>query len=53
MKKLMFIFGIVFAVLTVAGIVFIVYKEGNVSAGYAVVPMLFALVCFTFYRRKK
>ena len=41
MKKLTLIFGIFFSILTFIGAAYVLYNEGGVSAGYAVVPMMY------------
>jgi hypothetical protein len=53
MKKLTFIFGIFFSILTFIGAAYVLYNEGGVSAGYAVVPMMFALACTALYRQRR
>ncbi len=52
MKKLALVMSIIFTVLTFAGAGYVIYNGGNVNAGYAVVPMIFALVSIVFYRKK-
>lgn len=39
-------------VLTITGIVYILYNKGNVNAGYAVIPMVFTIISLTLYRQK-
>lgn len=53
MKRFAQILSIIFVILTFVGAGYIWYHHGTVSAGYAVVPMLFALVSILFYRQKK
>ncbi len=53
MKKAALILSIIFIILTFAGAGYVLYHGGNVNAGFAVVPMAFALVCTAFYRNKK
>ncbi len=53
MKKLTLIFGIFFSILTFIGAAYVLYNEGGVSAGYAGVPMMFALACTALYRQKR
>ncbi len=50
MRKLVFVFWILFTVLTVAGALYVVRKGGAVSAGFAVVPMIFSLFFGSVYR---
>ena len=53
MKKAALILGIIFLVLTfvVGGYVHI--NHGEVNAGYAVVPGIWTMICFGFYRSGK
>ena len=51
MKKLLLILSIIFCVLTFAGAVLVLTPRGEYNAGYAVIPMVIALACFTGYRR--
>jgi len=53
MKKVALALSIIFIILTFVGAGYIIYNGGKVNAGYAVVPMVFALVSITFYRNKK
>lgn len=50
MRKLVFVFWVLFTVLTVAGAMYVVRKGGAVSAGFAGVPMIFSLVFGSIYR---
>lgn len=52
MKKVFLILTAVFIILTFTGAGYVLHSRGSANAGYAVVPMLFALVFMTFYRRK-
>lgn len=52
MKKFALVMSIIFTVLTLVGAGYVLYNGGRVNAGYAVVPMIFALVSIVFYRRK-
>ena len=49
-KMFLLVASIVFAVLTFAGIGFVLF--GQYNAGIAIVPMVFAISCITTYRRK-
>ena len=51
MKKIMFALSVVFVILTIAGAGYVLYNRGSVNAGYAVVPMVAALVCIAFCRK--
>lgn len=53
MKKLAFIASIVFIVFTFIGAGYVLFNRGEVNAGYAVVPMVLALVGMSFYRHIK
>ncbi len=53
MKTVMLVLSVIFAVLTFVGAGYILYNAGSVNAGYAVVPMVLALACTTFYRQTK
>lgn len=53
MKKLAFALSIIFIVLTFVGAGYVLYNSGKVNAGYACVPMVFALASIAFYRHKK
>ena len=53
MKKAALTLSIIFTILTFVGARYVLYNGGKANAGYAVVPMIFALVSTTFYRSKK
>lgn len=53
MKKIMFTLSVLFVVLTFVGAGYVLYNAGSVNAGYAVIPMVLALVCIAFYRKSK
>lgn len=53
MKKASLILGIIFLVLTFAGSGYVLMNHGQINAGYAVVPALWTIICFGFYRSKK
>ena len=50
MKKAALILGIIFLVLTFVGGGYVLINHGQVNAGYAVVPGIWAMTCFGFYR---
>jgi hypothetical protein len=52
MKKVAFVFCVLFVILTFVGAGYVICNSGEVSPGYAVVPMV-ALICASFYRKKK
>ena len=53
MKKMWFILSVLFIVLTFAGAGYVLFNVGKVNAGYACVPMVFALIFLSFYRKHK
>ena len=53
MKKAALILSIIFIILTFVGAGYVLYNGGKINAGYAIIPMVFALVCITFYRNRK
>lgn len=55
MKKLTLylILDIVFSILTFCGAGYVLYNRGQVSAGYAVVPLAIALISSALYRKEK
>lgn len=50
MKKIALILGIIFLLLTFAGSSYIVINHGQANAGYAVIPALWTMICFGYYR---
>ena len=53
MKKAALILSIIFIILTFVGAGYVLYNGGKANAGYAIVPMVFALACIAFYRNRK
>ena len=53
MKKAALILGILFLILTFAGGAYVLANHGQVNAGYAVIPAIWCMICFGFYRGKK
>ena len=53
MKKAALISGIIFLVLTFTGGGYVLTNHGQVNAGYAVVPGIWAVICFGYYRSRK
>ncbi len=53
MKKAALILGIIFLILTLIGAAYVIMGRGQVNAGYAVIPSLWCMICFGFYRRRK
>lgn len=52
-KKLALILSVVFIILTFIGAGYVLLNGGKVNAGYSCVPMLFALISISFYRKYK
>ena len=52
MKKTALILGIIFLVLTFIGGGYVFMNHGKVNAGYAVVPRIWTMICFAYYRNK-
>ena len=52
-KKLALILNVIFIALTFIGAGYILLNGGKVNAGYACVPMFFALISMSFYRKYK
>ena len=48
-KKILLILSNIFLVLTLCGVVFVLFSE-TASAGFAVIPMLFYMICSGAYR---
>ena len=53
MKKVALILGIIFLVLTFVGGGYVLINHGQVNAGYTVVPGIWTVICFGFYRNGK
>lgn len=53
MKRTALILGIIFLILTFVGGGYVLINHGQVNAGYAVVPGIWAMICFGFYRSGK
>ncbi len=52
-KKVALILGVVFLTLTIIGVFYVIDNHGEVNAGYAVIPGLWTMICFGYYRSKK
>ena len=52
-KKLSLVLSIVFVILTFVGAGYILFNGGKVNAGYACVPMIFALLSISIYQKYK
>lgn len=53
MKNFLLILSVFFIVLLFVGIIFVLKSNGTINAGYAVIPMLFALASLVGYRTYK
>ncbi len=53
MKRAALVLGIIFLILTFVGGGYVLVHHGQVSAGYAVIPALWAMICFGYYREKE
>lgn len=53
MRKVVLVLTIVFVILTFAGGFYVLQSGGTESAGYAIIPMIFALACLGFYGQAK
>lgn len=53
MRKVALILGIIFLILTFVGGGYVLVNHGQVNAGYAVIPSIWAMICFGYYRKKK
>lgn len=49
MKKTLLILSTIFAVLTFVGAGFVIASKGKLSAGYAVIPCVWSLICTNGY----
>ena len=53
MKRIYLILGIIFTIITLIGVGYVLLNHGEVKAGYACVPMVFAIIFIVMYRMKK
>ncbi len=53
MKKLLLILSVILTILTFAGAIYVLTSNGTANAGYAVVPLLFDIVCIGGYKAYK
>ena len=53
MKKIFLILSIFFTVLTFVGAIYVLTNHGTVNAGYAVIPMVLTIACFSVYKSYK
>lgn len=53
LKKVLLVLSIFFIILTFAGAAYVLLNKGQVSAGYSVVPMLWAVLFTTTYNKVK
>lgn len=52
-QTILFVLTIIFIALTFCGAIYVLMNHGAVNAGYAVVPMVFALAFGSWYRQLK
>ena len=45
--------SVIFIILTLAGALYVLCNDGKVNAGYACIPMVFALISHSVYRKYK
>ncbi len=53
LKKIFLILSIVFIVLTWTGAIYVIYNKGQANAGFAVIPMLFAVFFVSIHNKTK
>ena len=53
MKKAALVLSIILIILTFIGAGYVLYNRGRVNAGYAAIPLVFALASIAFYRNRK
>ena len=53
MKKAALILGIIFLFLTFTEGGYVLVNHGQVNAGYAIIPGIWAIICFGYYQSKK
>ena len=53
MKKAALVLSVIFTILTFIGAGYVLYNRGQVNAGYAIIPSVFALAGIAFYRNRK
>lgn len=53
MKRAALILGIIFLFLTFTGGGYVLVNHGQVNAGYAIIPGIWAIICFGYYQSKK
>lgn len=49
MKKILLVLSILFTVITFVGATYVLKSSGTVSAGYAVIPMVFSIAFTTSF----
>ena len=52
-QTILLVLTIIFIALTLGGVIYVLMNHGTVSAGYAVIPMVFALTFGNWYRQLK
>lgn len=52
MKKIYKYTSLLFSILTIIGAIYVFINHGQVSAGYACVPMVFSIASLALYRKQ-
>lgn len=53
MKKAALISGVIFLIITFIGGTYVIANHGEVNAGCAVIPAVWTIICFEYYRSRK
>ena len=53
MKRFALILSVVFIIFTFLGAGYVLYNRATANAGYALIPMVFAVASMALYRQKK
>ncbi len=51
-KTVFLLIGVLFSILTLAGMTYVLLSGGTKSAGYAVIPMIFAVIFLQLWRKR-
>jgi hypothetical protein len=52
MRRILLVFSIVFTLLTLAGTVYVIISHGQKSAGFAIVPAVFAIAFISALKKQ-
>lgn len=52
-KRISLVLSILFIILTFVGAGYVLFNGGKINAGYACVPMIFALISISIYQKYK